>query len=77
MRVFNARGEFRARLEISERVRPGVAATTKGHWLKHLRGRANANATTAERDSDIARGAVFHDNRVEVAPVAVDGSPLS
>jgi anaerobic selenocysteine-containing dehydrogenase len=65
-RVFNARGEFIAAVEVSDRVRPGVIASTKGHWLKHVRGGANANATVPERDSDMGRGAVFHDNRVQV-----------
>jgi anaerobic selenocysteine-containing dehydrogenase len=65
-RVFNARGSFIAAVEISDRVRPGVIASTKGHWLKHIRGGANVNATVEERDADMGGGAVFHDNRVSV-----------
>jgi anaerobic selenocysteine-containing dehydrogenase len=65
-RVFNARGSFLAEVEVSDRVRPGVVASTKGHWLKQVRGRANVNATVEERDADMGGGAVFHDNRVEV-----------
>jgi anaerobic selenocysteine-containing dehydrogenase len=65
--VFNARGSFEADVEVSERVRPGVIASTKGYWLKHVRGGANVNATVEERDADMAGGAIFHDNRVEVA----------
>jgi anaerobic selenocysteine-containing dehydrogenase len=53
---------------VSDRVRPGVAATTKGHWAK-LNGGSTVNATIDERDADMAGGAVFHDNRVEVALV--------
>jgi anaerobic selenocysteine-containing dehydrogenase len=68
-RVFNERGEFIALVEVSDRVRPGVIASTKGHWLKHVRGGANVNATVDERDADMGRGAVFHDNRVEVEAV--------
>ena len=64
--MFNARGEFIADVEVSDRVRPGVVASTKGHWLKHVRGGANVNATVEERDADMGGGAVFHDNRVEV-----------
>jgi anaerobic selenocysteine-containing dehydrogenase len=67
-RVHNARGEFAAEVEISDAVRPGVVASTKGHWLKHVGG-ANANATVEERDADMGAGAVFHDNRVEVEPI--------
>jgi hypothetical protein len=33
----------------------------------------NANATVAERDSDMGGGAVFHDNRVEVTPLRAQG----
>ncbi len=65
-RVFNARGEFLAKVEVADRVRPGVVASTKGHWLKHVRGGANINATVEERDSDMGGGAIYHDNRVEV-----------
>jgi anaerobic selenocysteine-containing dehydrogenase len=74
-RVFNARGEFEAQVLVADSVRPGVVASTKGHWLKHVRGRANVNATTDERDADMGGGAVYHDNRVEierVGSVAVD-----
>jgi anaerobic selenocysteine-containing dehydrogenase len=68
VRIHNDRGSFEAVAEVSDRVRPGVAATTKGHWAK-FNGGANANATVDERDSDMGGGAVFHDNRVEVARV--------
>jgi anaerobic selenocysteine-containing dehydrogenase len=73
-RVFNARGEFVAAVEVSDRVRPGVVASTKGHWLKHVRGGQNANATVAERDADMGRGAVFHDNRVQVESIRSSAS---
>jgi anaerobic selenocysteine-containing dehydrogenase len=74
-RVFNERGEFIALVEVSDRVRPGVIASTKGHWLKHVRGGANVNATVDERDADMGRGAVFHDNRVEVEAVTAVRAP--
>ncbi|MCG8417093.1 MAG: molybdopterin-dependent oxidoreductase [Proteobacteria bacterium] len=67
VRIYNERGSFYARLRISDDTRPGVAATTKGHWPKHNNG-ATINATVMERDSDMARGAVFHDNRVSIEP---------
>jgi anaerobic selenocysteine-containing dehydrogenase len=72
-RVHNARGEFIATVEITDAVRPGVAASTKGHWVKHVG--ANANATVPERDADMGSGAVFHDNRVDVAPMVRPGEP--
>ncbi|WP_194825644.1 molybdopterin-dependent oxidoreductase [Nocardia sp. XZ_19_231] len=64
--VSNSRGSFEAVAEVSDRVRPGVAGTTKGRWAKFTGG-STVNATIAERDSDYGGGAVFHDNRVEVA----------
>jgi anaerobic selenocysteine-containing dehydrogenase len=73
-RVENARGGFEADVVVSDRVRPGVVASTKGHWLKHIRGGANVNATVDERDADMGGGAVFHDNHVEVT--AVEGGRL-
>ncbi len=71
-RVSNARGAFEADVVVSDRVRPGVIASTKGHWLKHVRGGANINATVDERDADMGGGAVFHDNHVEVEAVLND-----
>jgi anaerobic selenocysteine-containing dehydrogenase len=65
-RVYNDRGAFRATVVITDRVRPGIVAGVKGFWPKLVPGAANANATVAERDSDMGGGAVFHDNRVEV-----------
>ena len=65
-RVFNDRGAFVARVEVTPRVRPGVIAGTKGRWPGSTKDGANANATVDERNSDMGGGAVFHDNRVEV-----------
>ena len=65
-RVFNDRGAFVARVEVTDRVRRGVVASTKGRWPRLVKGGATVNATVAERDSDMGGGAVFHDNRVEV-----------
>jgi anaerobic selenocysteine-containing dehydrogenase len=67
-RVFNDRGAFVARVEVSERVRRGVVASTKGQWPRFVKGGATVNATVNERDADMGGGAVFHDNRVEVEP---------
>ncbi|TYK43514.1 molybdopterin-containing oxidoreductase family protein [Actinomadura decatromicini] len=71
VRVGNDRGAFDAVLEITDTVRPGVAATTKGHWAK-LAGGANANAVVAERATDLGGGPVFHDTRVEVTAIPAD-----
>jgi anaerobic selenocysteine-containing dehydrogenase len=65
VRVFNSRGAFTAAVNVADLVRPGVVATTKGHWLKAIKG-SNLNATVDERDADMGGGAVFHDNRVQI-----------
>ncbi|SEF61478.1 Anaerobic selenocysteine-containing dehydrogenase [Thermomonospora echinospora] len=65
VRVTNDRGTLEAVAEVSDAVRPGVAATTKGHWPK-LSGGANPNALVDERDSDMGGGAVYHDTRVQI-----------
>jgi len=62
--IGNDRGSFQATLEIGAAARPGVAATSKGWWGMAV------NSTVAERDSDMGRGGVFHDNRVWI--VAAD-----
>jgi anaerobic selenocysteine-containing dehydrogenase len=74
VRVANARGSFRATAEVSDRVRPGVVASTKGRWPGHSVEGTSVNATVDERDSDMGGGAVFHDNRVRVEKLA--GSPI-
>ncbi|HYP99339.1 MAG TPA: molybdopterin-dependent oxidoreductase [Polyangiaceae bacterium] len=66
VRVLNDRGAFSATLQVSDRVRRGVVATTKGRWPSQVKGGANPNATVAERDADMGGGAVFHDNMVDV-----------
>ncbi|MEL6986106.1 MAG: molybdopterin dinucleotide binding domain-containing protein, partial [Actinomycetota bacterium] len=60
--VGNDRGGFRAVAELDADLRPGVLATTKGWW------RMGVNTTVDERDSDMGRGAVFHDTRVRIEP---------
>jgi anaerobic selenocysteine-containing dehydrogenase len=69
VRVENERGSFVATASVSSTVRRGVAVTVKG--LPPARyGDAWVNATVAERDSDMGRGAVYHDNLVRLVPLA-------
>jgi len=62
--VHNDRGRFEATAAVSDAVRPGVAATTKG--LRAGAGGTSVNATTADRDADRAGGTTYHDNRVRI-----------
>ena len=66
VRVWNERGEFTALLRVKPEVRPGVAVTSKGLWAKH-HGGSSVNATVKEQDSDMGRGAIFHDNRIQIS----------
>lgn len=68
-RIYNDRGAFRATVEVTDRVRRGLVASTKGRWPRDTADGATVNATVDERDSDMGGGAVFHDNRVEIERV--------
>jgi anaerobic selenocysteine-containing dehydrogenase len=70
VRVANARGSFFAVADVSDRVRPGVVASTKGRWPGDSKQGTTINATVDERDSDMGGGAVYHDNRVEIGPAS-------
>jgi anaerobic selenocysteine-containing dehydrogenase len=72
VRIANARGSFCAIAELSDRVRAGVVASTKGHWPCDSMEGATVNATVDERDSDMGGGAVYHDNRVRVDKMVED-----
>jgi anaerobic selenocysteine-containing dehydrogenase len=75
VRVYNDRGAFLARAELTDAVRPGLLASTKGAWPSREPGNATVNATVDERDADMGGGAVFHDNRVECTAVVLDERP--
>jgi len=70
VRVANARGAFFAVTEVTDRVRPGVVASTKGKWPVNSKEGATISATVDVRDSDMGNGAVYHDNRVRVEKVS-------
>lgn len=65
--VSNSRGRFEAALEVSDRARPGLAVTEKGWWGMGV------NNTVEERDSDMGRGAVYHDNQVRICSASSSG----
>ncbi len=64
--IENERGQFAATVRVGPPARRGVASTTKGWWGQGL------NATVIERDSDMGRGAVYHDNVVTIRPKQVN-----
>ncbi len=73
--VFNDRGCFEAVAVVGESVRPGVVVAPGIWWSKLTKDRANANATTSSRLTDMGGGGgggrcdAFFDNLVEVTPV--------
>lgn len=64
--VFNDRGSFRARVELTGSVRPGVAVALGTYWNKLVRGGTNVNGTTSSALADMGGGGTFFDNLVEV-----------
>jgi anaerobic selenocysteine-containing dehydrogenase len=52
-RIFNDRGAFVALVEVTDGVRRGVVASTKGQWPRFVPGGTTVNATVDERDADM------------------------
>jgi anaerobic selenocysteine-containing dehydrogenase len=66
VRVFNARGEYRCRAEVSRRARPGVVHGLGVWWRKLGLDGTNVNQLTSQRLTDIGRGPTFYDCLVQV-----------
>jgi anaerobic selenocysteine-containing dehydrogenase len=66
VRIFNDRGEFKARALVGDSVRHGVVVALGTWWNKLVPGAANSNATTSTRLTDFGGGATFFDNLVEI-----------
>jgi anaerobic selenocysteine-containing dehydrogenase len=62
-RVFNARGEVHLPVRIDAGIRRGCVAVTNGWWGEQG---CLVNLLSAGRETDVAYGAAFHDNLVEV-----------
>ncbi len=67
VRIWNDRGAFRARAVVAADVREGVVVAPSIWWNKLSPDGVNANVTTSSRISDLAGGATFFDNLVQVA----------
>jgi anaerobic selenocysteine-containing dehydrogenase len=66
VRVFNDRGEYRVKAEISRRARPGVVNGLGIWWRKSGLAGTNVNELTSQKLTDMGRGPVFYDCLVEV-----------
>jgi anaerobic selenocysteine-containing dehydrogenase len=67
--AWNELGEVRFRLEVSDRVPPGVAVAAGVRRMADAGGGATVNALTSQRLTDQGAGSTFYDNTVEVRRV--------
>jgi len=70
VRVFNERGAFEARAELSDDVTPGLLMTNVGHWPGLNRTGTAVNSTTPPRHANLGMAGTYSDNRVDVVKVA-------
>jgi anaerobic selenocysteine-containing dehydrogenase len=66
VRVFNARGEYLCKADVSQRARPGVVNGLGVWWRKLGLNGTNVNELTSQRLTDMGNGPVFYDCLVEV-----------
>ena len=66
VRVFNDRGSYRCRLDVSKRARPGVVNGLGIWWRKLGPDGTNVNEVTSQRLTDLGRGPTFYDCLVQV-----------
>jgi len=69
VRVFNDRGAFEARAEISDDVSAGLMMTNVGHWPGLNRSGTAVNSTTPPRHSNLGQAGTFSDSQVNVQKV--------
>ncbi len=67
VKVFNPRGEYVVKAQVSERARPGVVNGMGIWWRKLGLAGTNVNQLTSQHLTDLGRGPVFYDCLVEVA----------
>jgi anaerobic selenocysteine-containing dehydrogenase len=66
VRVFNERGTFEAKADLTDDVGAGLIVTNVGHWPGLNRTGTAVNSTTAPRHANLGQAGVYSDNRVEV-----------
>jgi anaerobic selenocysteine-containing dehydrogenase len=66
VRVFNDRGEYLCKAQVSPRARPGVVNGLGVWWRKLGLAGTNVNELTSQNLTDMGRGPVFYDCLVEV-----------
>ncbi|MDO9480866.1 MAG: molybdopterin oxidoreductase family protein [Hydrogenophaga sp.] len=76
VRVFNQRGDYLVKAEVSARARPGVVNGMGIWWRKLGMDGTNVNQLTSQHLTDLGRGPVYYDCLVEVA-IAPQAAGLS
>ena len=66
MRVFNQRGDYRCKLKVSSRARPGVVNGLGIWWRKLGMDGKNVNELTSQKLTDLGRAPTFYDCLVQV-----------
>ena len=66
VRMFNALGEVRCRVQIGAWTRPGTVVLPKGLWRKHTTNGYTATVLAPDTLTDLGGGACFNDARVQV-----------
>ena len=69
VRTYNDRGEYRCRVSITDRARPGVVVGLGVWWRKLGPAGTNVNELTSQRLTDLGRAPTFYDCLVEVAAI--------
>jgi anaerobic selenocysteine-containing dehydrogenase len=69
VRVFNDRGGFEGKAEVSEDVLPGVVLANVGYWSSLSRSGHTVNVISSDRSSGMGGAGTYSDNLVEVAAV--------
>jgi len=75
VRVFNPRGSYRVKAQVSARARPGVVNGLGVWWRKLGLDGSNVNQLTSQRLTDLGHGPVFYDCLVEVQRIAPQPAP--
>jgi anaerobic selenocysteine-containing dehydrogenase len=69
VRVFNDRGSFEGRAELSEDIMPGMVMASVGYWPSLNRSGTSVNATSPDKHCTLGQAGAFSDNLVDVARV--------
>ena len=66
MRIFNDRGSLELEAAVDFGIKPGCVCVTNGWWITQG---GTVNFLSCARETDVAYGAAFHENLVEVKKV--------